>query len=65
VPISVVAVAVVLLLVTYFVRQSRLRLIDETLEAADAQMLREELEAERARSLELESQLGQKDQPEP
>ncbi len=65
VPISVAALAAVLLLVTYFVRQSRLRLINETLEAADAQMLGEELEAERARSLELESQLGQKKQIEP
>jgi hypothetical protein len=65
VPISVAALAAVLLLVTYFVRQSRLRLINETLEAADAQMLGEELEAERARSLELESQLGQQKPDEP
>jgi serine/threonine protein kinase len=65
VPISVVAVAVVLLLITYFVRQSRLRLIDATLDAADAQVLDEELEAERARALELESQLSRQNQPEP
>ncbi len=65
VPISVVAVAAILLLVTYFVRQSRLRLIDETLEAADAQVLSEELEAEKVRSRELESELSAKDRPEP
>ena len=65
VPISALAAAVVLLIVTYFVRQSRLRLIDETLEAADAQLLGQELEAERARSRELESRLGRKNQPEP
>jgi hypothetical protein len=65
VPMTVVAVAVVLLLVTYFVRQSRLLLIHETLEAADAQILGEELEAERARSRELESQLSQQEPPKP
>ena len=65
VPISVLAVALILLMVTYFVRQSRLRLIEETLEAADAQVLGEELEAEKARARELESQLSSKHQPEP
>lgn len=65
VPLSLVAVAAILLLVTYFVRQSRLRLIDETLEAADAQVLSEELEAEKARSRELESRLSPKGQPQP
>lgn len=65
VPLSVVAVAVCLLLVTLVVRQSRLRLIDATFQAADAQTLGEELEAERARSRELERELSQQERAEP
>ncbi len=58
VPLAIVVAAAALILVTYFVRQSRLRLIDETHKAADAEVLEEELEAERARSKQLEEQLS-------
>lgn len=53
-PVSVVLAVVGLLLVGLFLRQSRLRLIQETLDVAEAQELRDELEAERARSKALE-----------
>ena len=57
IPMSIVAAAAALLLVAVFVRQSRLRLIEETQRGADALMLSEELEAEKARSKQLEAEL--------
>lgn len=57
IPASIVAAAAALLLVAVFVRQSRLRLIEETQRGADAVMLSEELEAEKARSKQLEAEL--------
>jgi hypothetical protein len=63
VPISIMAAAAALLLVIYSLRESRARLIEETLEAADVQVLSGELEAERARSRELESNLSRENEP--
>jgi serine/threonine-protein kinase len=59
IPLSVFMVASALLVVTYFVHRSRVRLIDETLRAADVQVLTEELEAEKARAKGLEEQLNE------
>jgi hypothetical protein len=57
------AAAAALLLLIYFLRESRARLIEETLEAADVQVLSEELQAERARSRELEGDLSRQNEP--
>ncbi|MBW2233712.1 MAG: hypothetical protein JRH17_25315 [Deltaproteobacteria bacterium] len=57
IPITIVLGVAALLLVAVFVRQSRLKLIRETQRGADAQVLSEELEAERARSRQLEEAL--------
>lgn len=63
VPVSIIAAAAALLLVIYFLRESRAQLIEETLEAADVQVLSEQLEAERARSRELERNLSLENEP--
>jgi hypothetical protein len=60
---SVMVATAALLLVIYFLRESRARLIEGILEAADVQVLSEELEAERARSRELESNLSRENEP--
>ena len=57
IPITMVLGVAALLLVAVFVRQSRLKLIREVQRGADAQILSEELEAERARSRQLEEAL--------
>lgn len=56
-PVSIVIAAAALLLVGAFLRQSRLRLIQETLDVAEAHELEEALEAEQARSKALEQRL--------
>jgi hypothetical protein len=63
VPLSIMAAAAALLLVIYFLRESRAQLIEETLEGADVQVLSEELESEKARSRELERNLGGENEP--
>ena len=61
VPLSFAAVVLVLVLVAAFVRDSRLELIRELRDIADAQTLQEALEAERERSKRLEAELDSRD----
>ena len=63
VPVSIMAATAALLLIIYFLRESRARLIEKALEAADVQVLSEELQVERARSRELESNLSRQNEP--
>ena len=59
IPVSIGALTLALLLVAVFVRQSRLKLIRETHNGAEVRTLSEELEAEKARSRHLESELNE------
>jgi len=57
VPVAALLAALALFLVAYFVRASRLKMIREATEGAEAEVLQQELEAEKGRAQDLESAL--------
>ncbi|MEM7434993.1 MAG: protein kinase [Myxococcota bacterium] len=57
IPVAILGAMIVLGAFTLYVQRARLQMIEESVDTANAQVLTDELEAERARSVELEKQL--------
>ncbi|MEM7137472.1 MAG: hypothetical protein AAF500_12870 [Myxococcota bacterium] len=65
IPLAILAAVFLLGAFTIYVQRARLRVIEEAVDAADAQVLTDELDAERSRSIELERELERASQKGP